>query len=181
MNEMKLDSQLRTTAIDLFQQGKKVDFQLDHALAVFYQKCQPHHDLIQRFVAIQLQTAIANGTLTSTEDELLWRIYHRLRISRFHYERSKMQLFNQHYFYQQKPHIPKTRQTSNLTEAYKVLGLTSEANQREVKLAYRRLMSQHHPDKLASKGLSEEIMRIAKEKTQQISKAYETIQKLDSA
>ena len=47
----------------------------------------------------------------------------------------------------------------------------------EVKKAYRRLMSQNHPDKLVAKGLPEEMMRLAKEKTQKISKAYETIQK----
>jgi DnaJ like chaperone protein len=38
-------------------------------------------------------------------------------------------------------------------------------------------MSQNHPDKLIAKGLPEEMMRLAKEKTQKISKAYETIQK----
>jgi len=38
-------------------------------------------------------------------------------------------------------------------------------------------MSQNHPDKLVAKGLPEEMMRLAKEKTQKISKAYETIQR----
>jgi DnaJ like chaperone protein len=36
-------------------------------------------------------------------------------------------------------------------------------------------MSQHHPDKLVAKGLPEEMMQMAKQKTQQIRKAYETI------
>ena len=44
-----------------------------------------------------------------------------------------------------------------------------------MKKAYRRLISQHHPDKLVAKGLPEEMMTIAKEKTQKIRKAYETI------
>jgi DnaJ like chaperone protein len=38
-------------------------------------------------------------------------------------------------------------------------------------------MSKHHPDKLAARGLPEEMMKLAKEKTQNISKAYETIMK----
>ena len=36
-------------------------------------------------------------------------------------------------------------------------------------------MSQHHPDKLVSKGLPEEMMEIAKRKTQEIKSAYDTI------
>ena len=77
------------------------------------------------------------------------------------------------------PH--RARQTSSLSEAYKTLGLTPDATKAEVKKAYRRLMNQHHPDKLVAKGLSEAAMNRAKEKTQQISKAYETIQKSGGA
>ena len=48
---------------------------------------------------------------------------------------------------------------------------------KEIKRAYRRLLSQHHPDKLVAKGLPEEMMTIAKEKTQEIISAYELIKK----
>ena len=46
-----------------------------------------------------------------------------------------------------------------------------------VKKAYRRMMNQHHPDKLVAKGLPEEMMRLATEKTQEIKQAYEMIKK----
>jgi DnaJ like chaperone protein len=36
-------------------------------------------------------------------------------------------------------------------------------------------MGQHHPDKLVSKGLPEEMMKIASEKTHQIKMAYDSI------
>lgn len=181
MNEMNLDAQLRSTAINLFRQGKKIDFQLEPVLTQFYQECQHYQALISRFLFIQLQTAVADGELSQTEDAVLWHIANRLRISRFHYERMKIQLLTQQYFYQQKTQMPKTRSTSNLAEAYKTLGLKPDASRAEVKNAYRRLMNQHHPDKLAAKGLSEAAMNLAKEKTQQISKAYETIQKSGGA
>jgi DnaJ like chaperone protein len=177
MGDMNLNAELRTTAINLFQQGKKVNFQLDHVLDQFYQECQQNTGLILRFLTIQLQAAVADGELSSTEEELLWHIASQLAISRFQYERLKIQLLAQHYFYQQKTYTPRARQASNLAEAYKALGLSPNASQAEVKKAYRRLMNQHHPDKLAAKGLSEAAMNLAKEKTQQISKAYETIQK----
>lgn len=53
--------------------------------------------------------------------------------------------------------------------------MTAAASDSEVKRAYRRLISQHHPDKLVAKGLPEEMMTMAKEKTQKIRKAYEII------
>ena len=41
----------------------------------------------------------------------------------------------------------------------------------------RRLMNQHHPDKLVAKGLPEEMIDIATQKTQDIKAAYELIKK----
>ena len=181
MSDMKLNTELRTTAINLFQQGKKADFQLDHVLDQFYQECQQNTGLILRFLTIQLQAAVTDGELSNTEEELLWRIASRLAISRFQYERLKIQLSAQQYFYQQKSYTPRARQTSSLADAYKTLGLTPDASKADVKKAYRRLMNQHHPDKLAAKGLSDVAMNLAKEKTQQISKAYETIHKSGGA
>ena len=62
-----------------------------------------------------------------------------------------------------------------LEQAYKLLGLSPQASDAEVKRAYRRLMSQHHPDKLVSKGLPEEMMKLATQKTHEIRQAYEMI------
>ncbi|MDH5649967.1 MAG: DnaJ domain-containing protein, partial [Gammaproteobacteria bacterium] len=64
---------------------------------------------------------------------------------------------------------------SNLVHAYTLLGIKENATDAEVKTAYRKLMSQHHPDKLVSRGLPEEMMKLATEKTQEIKAAYEAI------
>jgi len=65
--------------------------------------------------------------------------------------------------------------TSALMDAYKIIGVSDTATDAEVKKAYRRLMNQHHPDKLISKGLPEEMIEIATNKTQEIQKAYDLI------
>jgi DnaJ like chaperone protein len=62
-------------------------------------------------------------------------------------------------------------------DAYVILGADKSLTDKELKRAYRRLLAQHHPDKLVAKGLPEEMMIIAKEKTQEIIKAYELIKK----
>ena len=53
--------------------------------------------------------------------------------------------------------------------------VSPQAGDEEVKKAYRRLLSQHHPDKLVAKGLPEEMMKLASERTHQIRTAYEQI------
>ena len=176
MDEMALPPDMRATAINLFQQGKQADFPLDAVLAQFYKECQRRTDLIRLFLEIQLQAAFADGTLALSEEKLLLHICSQLKISRFDYERLKIRLQAQQRFHAQGSHSPRTPQKT-LQDAYGVLGLTPAADKADVKKAYRRLMSQNHPDKLVAKGLPEEMMRLAKEKTQKIAKAYETIQK----
>jgi DnaJ like chaperone protein len=178
MNEMALTSDMRVTAINLFQQGKQADFPLDDVLAQFYKECHRRTDLLRMFLEIQLQGAFADGTLALSEEKLLLHICSQLRISRFDYERLKIQLQAQQRFQSSSSYGQKMPTKSSLQDAYGVLGLTPHASKVEVKKAYRRLMNQNHPDKLVAKGLPEEMMRLAKEKTQKISKAYQIIQKI---
>ena len=174
---MALTSDMRATAINLFQQGKQADFPLDEVLSQFYKECHRRTDLLRMFLNIQLQAAYADGILAASEERLLLHICGQLRVSRFDYERLKIQWQAQQRFHGRSSYTPKTPHKTSLQDAYGVLGLTSSATMAEVKKAYRRLMNQNHPDKLVAKGLPEEMMRLAKEKTQKISKAYETIQK----
>ena len=64
-----------------------------------------------------------------------------------------------------------------LDDAYVALGVTPKNNDAEIKKAYRRMMNQHHPDKLIAKGLPEEMIKLANEKTQEIKAAFDLIKK----
>ncbi len=64
-----------------------------------------------------------------------------------------------------------------IEQAFKVLGLSPDSSKTEIKRAYRKLMSQHHPDKLVAKGMPEEMIKVATEKSQEIQAAYEMIKK----
>ena len=62
-----------------------------------------------------------------------------------------------------------------LEEAYKVLGVSPDASDAEVKKAYRRLALEHHPDKVAALG--EDIRKAAEKKFQEINAAKDKIWK----
>ncbi len=67
------------------------------------------------------------------------------------------------------------RPQDELTYAFSVLEMPETATHAQVKKAYRKLMSLHHPDKLVAKGLPNEMIKVATEKTQKIQAAYDTI------
>ena len=64
---------------------------------------------------------------------------------------------------------------NSLDEAYKVLEISPNATDQEVRAAYRRLALKHHPDRVATLG--EDIKKAAEEKFQEINNAKERIYK----
>ncbi|MCL6619668.1 MAG: DnaJ domain-containing protein [Thermomonas hydrothermalis] len=60
--------------------------------------------------------------------------------------------------------------------AYQVLGLTEQASADEIDRAYRKLISQYHPDRLV--GAAPELQALAERKSREINAAYDRIQTL---
>ncbi|HEX4298550.1 MAG TPA: DnaJ family molecular chaperone [Devosia sp.] len=63
-------------------------------------------------------------------------------------------------------------------DPYVVLGLVPGADRNEVKRVYRRLVAEHHPDRLIAKGVPEELIDVATARMQAINLAYSKIIKL---
>ena len=59
---------------------------------------------------------------------------------------------------------------------YRVFGLTEEASDAEIDLAYRRLISQYHPDRVA--GAAPELQRQAEAKARESNAAYDRFKAL---
>ena len=61
-------------------------------------------------------------------------------------------------------------------EACKVLGVSEEADLKEIKTKYKALVREYHPDILHHKGLEESIIKTSTAKLQEINAAYEIIE-----
>jgi DnaJ like chaperone protein len=163
---------MRKAAINLFQQGKAKGFPLKQVVEQFRRECHRRHHLIRLFIEIQLQAAFADGNLHPNERLVILEICDILGISPDEFDvLAGAAGAEQHYG----GYAGRSRMT--LEDAYALLEIPADSTDHEVKKAYRRMMSRHHPDKLVAKGLPEEMMKLATEKTQEIQSAYELIRK----
>lgn len=179
MDHMRLDVEQKKAAIDLFNKGKQSDFDLEGVLFQFKQVAHRKTTLLQMFLEIQLHAALADDKIEPAEQLIINKIAQRLGFTTRHVDQlialvsSNLGLGgNQYYYGQGDTH---KSQSALLKESYEMLGVPASSTDAEVKKAYRRLMNQHHPDKLVSKGLPEEMIQMATEKTQQIKAAYEMV------
>ncbi len=174
MAHMELGADQRRVAIRLFREGKQEGFDLDATLDQFRRECHRRLTLLQMFLEIQLHAAYADGVLDATERQVLLHIFDRLGFSQRDFAHLEAMIRGAAHF---GPDARPAPVKELLAEAYEVLGVEASASDGEVKRAYKRLMSQHHPDKLVAKGLPEEMMKLANEKTQEIKSAYDLIRK----
>ncbi|MFD2165237.1 co-chaperone DjlA [Thalassotalea euphylliae] len=178
MEKLGLKGELRSQAQEAFRDGKTVGFPLAERLKKFKRSCSGRHDILLMFIEIQIQVAFADGSLDPAEREVLHSIARTLGFSTRDLDKLLEMIIAGESFHQdgragQTGASPK----SLLSDAYKVLGVSPDASKQEVKKAYKKLMSQHHPDKLVAKGLPPEMMEVAKQKTQDIQAAYDLINK----
>lgn len=101
--------------------------------------------------------AQADGQVLSLEEEEIRRIAGYLYVNEFDYGSIKAMFYNES------------------DSDYKILEVSKNATNEEVKKAYRKMAKKYHPDKL--QGLGEEHLKGAKEKFQKIQLAYEKIKK----
>lgn len=160
-------------AIALYTDGKRPDFPLDELLAELRSAMAGRDDLCRLFVQIQLEAALQGGGLNPASRAVLARMCSALGISAIEFAALEAMLR------MRGPAGGGTArpQADRLADAYQVLGVRADSPDAEVTLAYRRLVSRSHPDKLVANGLPESMVEAAHERTRRILEAYEIIRK----
>lgn len=183
MTQMGLTDDMRKQAIGFFTEGKDSNFDLSPDIKRLKEAFTHQASLSQMFLEIQLSVAYSDGKLSLEERRVFDRLCRDLGISAFQFEwiHSRVKAATSGGWSSNQKSSSGSRsgsrgnQQSELATAYAVLGVKSDINDKDLKKAYRKLMSQHHPDKLVAKGLPAEMMKLAKEKTQEIQTAYDKI------
>ncbi|NCF61634.1 MAG: co-chaperone DjlA [Gammaproteobacteria bacterium] len=176
MARMQIAGEERQRAIRLFNQGKADDFNLQQALHSFAQHSMVRHDLRLMFMEILVEAAFSSGSVTQAEQQVLLQVARLLRIPGhvFSAMLNARGATGNAYGGGGGSRMP-GNQVGSLAQAFAKLGLESSASDAEIKKAYRKLVSQYHPDKLVSRGLPEEMMEIAKTRVREINTAYDQI------
>jgi DnaJ like chaperone protein len=188
MQEMKLNSTQQKQARKLYREGKEESFNLKQSLTQLRTALELNPELLKLFVEIQYRAASVDGLTQNKIDALntilLYLGFAPLNKQNRFYEDYDYNPFNNHQkqsYSSQRGHSKQSnyqyyhRSNSSLEQAFGILNVPSSASKQEVKKAYRRQMSKNHPDKLIAQGLPEEMIRLANDKTQKISKAYDQI------
>lgn len=172
IQKMGMSSEHRQQAITQFKRGSAVDFDISKTLDEFMTSCGNTSNLKQVLLMYLTVMALADGKLDPAEHALLEKIALRLGYSATEFKQMLDMLLNQSHFSQGSASSP-----SALEDAYKALGVTKDNTNQEIKRAYRKLMSQYHPDKLIGQGLPEDMIAIATEQAKDIQVAYDLIKK----
>jgi DnaJ like chaperone protein len=161
-------------AIDLFTEGKAADFPLEHALDELRLGTAGREDLRRLFVQIQLEAALRGGGLSAPVRNVFTRMCSALGISAIEFAALEAMLRMRGFAGAAGAARPAS---DRLADAYQVLGVDTGAPDADVTLAYRRLMSQNHPDKMVANGLPQSMVEAAHERTRRILDAYEVVRK----
>lgn len=185
MDQLQLDSEKRKLAQSSFNRGKAVDYPLQERLNELYVQYRYRKKVLNIFCEHLIRAAISDGSLHAKEEQILYTV-----AQAFHIPRAKMAIYiqmimasyqfqrgqqYQHNHQYQQQGFQRPSGQNDINNAFKILGVEPTADNTTIKRAYRKLMNEHHPDKLVSKGLPKEMLEAEKKRAQEIQAAYDLI------
>jgi DnaJ like chaperone protein len=181
MTRMGLSGEQRKEAIASFNQGKQVEFDVTPAIDGLRRWVGLRRDHAFPVLDVVIETVLAEGNPPPEKMAILRQLAFALRIS----DMELMALMAMKgYAWNasaggRRPgggsgggYVP-PRRTTQGPDPYAVLGIERGADERAIKRAYRKLISEHHPDRLGD--LPETMRKQAESRASEINAAYERI------
>lgn len=186
MQRLQLDAGERKAAIRAFERGKQPGYQVSSAIAELKSWTRGYRDLAYPMLDVVADTVLAEGPPTTAKLAVLKQLAWSLRISEL--ELMAMLAMKGVAAQQQRGPWQDPRgnegrrrtapppRESGAADPYAILGLTRDADDATVKRAYRKLISEHHPDRLGN--LPDDLRRRAEQRASDINRAYDRIKEM---
>ncbi|MCY4044535.1 MAG: co-chaperone DjlA [Cellvibrionales bacterium] len=174
-----LDASGREKAIAWFKEGADPNVDYRDLLKEFVQVTRGKARLKQVLLETLISLAMVDGELRADEEQKLLKIASGIGLPAFVFQHILNLLKSQQKFqgYSAGGSFGGASPKDQLADAYNVLGVDASVSDKELKKAYRKLMSENHPDKLMAKGVPESAIKGATERSQVIQSAYDLIKK----
>ncbi len=172
MQKLNMTAEHRQQAIKLFKQGADPAFDIAPTYQRFLAVCGHTKNLKEVLLVYLIVMALADGHFHPAEEALLTGIAAHLGYDQATFKRMLDMVLNQSHF-----GAGQANAAAALDDAYKALGVTKDSSDAEIKRAYRKLMSQYHPDKLMGQGVPEDMIAMATEQAKEIQLAHDLIKK----
>ena len=154
---------MRDAAINIFRKAKDDPHTAADYINQLAGVVQFNHQIAMTFIAALHAVASADGVIHPNEREILLQAERAFRLPPGTIDAMLGGL--------------RGNKPNALANAYKVLEVSAEASDAEIKKVYRQKCVEYHPDKLASKGLPEEFMTYAHDQLAKVNEAYDLIKK----
>ena len=169
MQLLDLNGLDRQEAIDNFELGKQIDTDVMPFMAELNSCIKQRRSLANLFLQVQCRLCFVKGGIRLKEKMLLRDVAEALGFSKAEF----LDICNATHL---EADFNPQHGRGFLRNAYHTLQLQPDAEDRDIRRAYLRLMSRYHPDKLVQeKNLSEEALKSAAEKLTAIRSAYEAV------
>lgn len=176
MEQLQLTPEHRKEAINLFKVGAEPEYDPTALLVSFRDATLFAPQLKQTLLIYLIGMAMADGTIDSAESTVLRNCAETLGIPVRILEHLIAMAKGQSEFRNGGEGRGQS-QKGGLDAAYAALGVEKSASDGEVKKAYRKLMSEYHPDKLIGQGVPEDMIKLATERSQEVQAAYDLIKR----
>ena len=183
MTRMSLSADLRKQAVVSFNVGKQPEFDATQTITALRNWVGMRRDHAFPVLDVVIETVLAEGNPGPEKMSLLRQLAFALRVS----DMELMALMamkgyawnagtggQRQYGHGQGSggYVPPQRSTQG-PDPYAVLGIDRNADERAIKRAYRKLISEHHPDRLGD--LPEDMRKRAESRASEINAAYDRI------
>lgn len=157
--DLQLNSESRKAAMSIFRTAVDSDATFEGFAGQFYDQFRTQPRFLEILLDVLIRVSSADGSVCDEEEQLLLSA---VRI--FHYRTEDYLKL-------------KSRYIDRSDTFHAILGCDRQDSDEFVKKQYRKLVTEYHPDKIASKGLPDEFSKFAADKFREIQEAYEMVKK----